>query len=363
VRIGFLGTRGVPAQYGGFETAAEEIGVRLVDRGHDVVVYCRNPRQTLKTYRGMRLVNLPALRRKSLETLSHTFLSSLHAATTDLDCAILFNAANAPVLPALRMPVAVHLDGLEWKRAKWEGFGRRYLKWSERLAVTRARTTIADARGIQDYVRDTYGRDSVFIPYGAPIINADDLPAPANLAVTPRGFHLVVARLEPENSVELILRAFLQSDARFPLVLVGDNPYPSAYRDECRRLAASSSRIVHLGSLWEQDVLDWYYANCLVYLHGHTVGGTNPSLLRAMGAAAFVVARDVSFNREVAGEEARFFSTAQGLAAELERAERQPEGLDKMREMLRARAATSYRWDDVAEAYESMCRAMVEARQ
>ena len=359
MKIALIGTRGVPAQYGGFETAAEEIGARLVDRGHSVVVYCRNKGQKLRAYRGMELINLPAIRHPALETLSHTAIAAVHASTHGFDCAILFNAANSPVLPLLRMPTAVHLDGLEWKRAKWQGAGRRYLKWSERRAVNNADAVIADARAIQTYVRQTYRSEARFIPYGAPIVWNASSQHRLTSRVQPHRFHLVVARIEPENSVEMIVRGFLTSEASLPLVVVGDNPYDSAYLARCATLLESSSRIEWLGSVWDQAELDWYYANCLTYLHGHTVGGTNPSLLRAMGAGAMVIARDVSFNREVCGDEGSFFSTEVELAETVDRLEGQPDEALEIGARLRSRAARLYRWDDVATSYENLCQDLV----
>jgi glycosyltransferase involved in cell wall biosynthesis len=307
----------------------------------------------------MKLINLPAIRHPALETLSHTAIAAVHASTHGFDCAILFNAANSPVLPLLRMPTAVHLDGLEWKRAKWQGAGRRYLKWSERHAVENAEEVIADARGIQAYVRQTYRSESRFIPYGAPIVSRGDSQYQPTAPVQPQRFHLVVARIEPENSVEMIVRGFLSSEARLPLVVVGDNPYHSTYLARCTTLLRSSPRIAWLGSIWDQVELDWYYANCLTYLHGHTVGGTNPSLLRAMGAGAMVVARDVSFNREVCGEEGSFFSTEQQLSETIGRFEAHPDQARETGDRLRSRAAHEYRWDDVAAAYEELCTDLV----
>jgi hypothetical protein len=157
-----MGTRGVPASYGGFETAVEEIGKRLAARGYDITVYCRNPGQTITEYEGMRLVNLPAVRHRMAETLSHTSLSAARAITKDKpDVALVLNAGNAPLIKPLQaagIPVAIHLDGLESKREKWRGAGARYYRWAEKVAVKNGDAVIADAQSIADHVRDTYGR-------------------------------------------------------------------------------------------------------------------------------------------------------------------------------------------------------------
>src|SRR5919199_3501439 len=227
LRVALVGTRGVPARYGGFETAVEEVGRRLADRGHDVVVYCRTvPGSTEPppgSHLGMRLVHLPAARRRSLETLSHTALSVRHLLTHRTDAAILFNAANSPLLPALRaarVPVATHVDGLEWKRAKWGGTGRRYYRAAECLAVRWSDALIADAQGIADYYAAEFDAGTELIAYGAPLLDvgADRLP---ELGLAPRGYHLVVARFEPENHVHLIVEGYAASSAGLPLVVVG----------------------------------------------------------------------------------------------------------------------------------------------
>jgi glycosyltransferase involved in cell wall biosynthesis len=356
MRIALIGTRGVPATYGGFETAVEEVGSRLVEYGHEVVVYCRNRGQRLTHYKGMSLVNLPALRRRSLETLSHTAVSVAHVVAWRADCAIVFNSANAPFLPLLqlaRIPTAVHVDGLEHRRGKWSGFGRRYYLFAERFAALHADHLIADAEAIGDYLVATYGRKSRFIPYGAPIVQAEPHVL-TKLGLTARAYHLVVARFEPENHVDLIVRGFRESSARNPLVVVGGTPYPSGYAAEVQQIAASDTRIECLGPVWDQDILDQLYANSLTYLHGHSVGGTNPSLLRAMGAGAAVIAYDVNFNREVAGSHARFFRDLADVARETEAAERDPAEAARRGLKLQCRAAKNYRWDDVARAYEEL---------
>ncbi len=358
MRIAMIGTRGVPARYGGFETAVQEIGRRLARRGHHVTVYCRNEDQTLRTFAGMTLVNLPALRRRQAETLSHTGLSVLHAvARGHPDVALVFNAANAPFLPLLklaRIPVAVHVDGLEWQRAKWAGVGARYYYRAEGWSVRLADAVIADAHGIADHVRDSYGRESVYLAYGAPIIDpgADRLAA---LDLATRGYHLVVARFEPENHVREIVTGYVASAATRPLVVVGAAPYADRYTAAVFAAARDDPRVRLLGALWDQDELDQLYANALSYLHGHSVGGTNPSLLRAMGAGAPVTAYDVVFNREVSGGQARWFASPHDVAVAVEADESDLPGAIERGARGRSHAEATYRWDEVAEGYERLC--------
>jgi glycosyltransferase involved in cell wall biosynthesis len=322
-----------------------------------VTVYCRGE-SSVGDYLGMRLVHLPAVRKKSLETLSHTLLSTAHLVTHRTDVAIVFNAANAPFLPFLRLagvPAAVHVDGLEWQRAKWEGWGKRYYKLAESLSVRWGRVVIADAEGIAAYLREEYGTRSRLISYGAPILPRRPPRNLGQLGLESKGYHLVVARFEPENHVDLILRGYCHSKAALPLIVVGSSPYGSSYSAELRRIAESDDRIRLVGPVWDQDLLDELYANAGSYIHGHSVGGTNPSLLRAMGAGAPVIAYDVVFNREVAADAATYFTVDHELASRLESAELDPHDTSTRADLGRDRVERLYRWDDVADRYEELC--------
>ncbi|MEU2350290.1 DUF1972 domain-containing protein [Modestobacter sp. NPDC049651] len=357
LRIALVGTRGVPARYGGFETAVEEVGRRLVEQGHEVVVYCRTTTDGPRPdrYLGMELVHLPAMRKRSLETLSHTGLSVAHLLAHRVDAAVVFNAANAPWLPLLRaarIPVATHVDGLEWKRAKWGGIGKRYYRVVEALSVRWSDALIADAKGIADYYRDEFGAATEQIAYGAPKTTGIGSDKLAEVGLTPRGYHLVVARFEPENHVDVIVDGYRRSDAGLPLVVVGSAPYADDYTRRVHALA--DERVRFLGGVWDQELLDQLYANAHTYLHGHSVGGTNPSLLRAIGAGAATIAYDVSFNREVLESSGRYFGTAEDVAAHVAAAEADPERTRRDGKKARLLSAR-YDWDHVAEGYAALC--------
>jgi glycosyltransferase involved in cell wall biosynthesis len=355
--IAMVGTRGVPAAYGGFETAVEEVGRRLVARGHRVTVYTRGSEHRDREFLGMRLVHLPALSSKQLETLSHTGLSVLHAATHRPDVALVFNAANSPFLPLLRMrgiPVALHMDGLEWRRSKWGPRGRAYYRWAERRGVRTADALIADAPGIADYYAHQFGVPTELIRYGAPIIeDAPDTGIRA-LGLEPGGFHLVVARFEPENHVLEIVEGYRQSRSKRPLVVVGSAPYSADYTKAVHAAGAGDDRVRFLGGVYDQHLLDQLYAHAFTYAHGHSVGGTNPSLLRAMGAGTAVIAYDVPFNREVLNERAWLFADAGDVARHYDAVESDADAVGRLGEEGRLRAIEMFRWDDVAAAYEDL---------
>lgn len=358
LRIALLGSRGVPAHYGGFETCVEEVGRRLVARGHRVLVYCRRVEgesDPARYYQGMRLVYPPALRRRSLETLSHTGASVAHLVRHRPDVAIMFNSANAPWLLPLRVagiPVATNVDGLEWQRAKWGAAGQRYYRYAEALAVRWSDVLIADARGIADYYREVFSADAELISYGAPIGEFGDHRL-AELDLTRGEYHLIVARFEPENHVREMVQGYCLSGATRPLVVVGSAPYSDEYTAEVH--AEADQRVRFLGGVWDQELLNQLWAGSFSYLHGHSVGGTNPSLLRAIGCAAPTIAYDVRFNREVLGSAGRYFRSPKELAALLKIAEATPDQVRSAGRQGQDRAR-DYDWDDVAGKYESLSR-------
>ena len=354
-----MGTRGVPASYGGFETAVEEIGKRLVAGGHDVTVYCRNPGQTITEFEGMRLVNLPAIRHRMAETLSHTTVSAVRAIVKDKpDIALVLNAGNAPLIRPLRaagIPVAVHLDGLESRREKWRGAGARYYRWAEKSAVRNANVVVADAQAIAQHVQATYGRTAEVIVYGADVIDPGAHRL-AELGLVRRDYHLIVARLEPENHVLEAVHGYRVSEETRPLVVVGSAPYSQWYIDKVHAAAGADPRVRFLGGVYDRELLDQLYANSRSYLHGHSVGGTNPSLLRAMGAGAPVLAFDCEFNREVTADRALFWSSADQLTRlfdEMAEGERD-ELLVELSESGKQRVTEAYQWDAVADGYRRM---------
>jgi glycosyltransferase involved in cell wall biosynthesis len=364
VKIAMMGTRGVPAQYGGFETAVEEIGKRLVQRGHEVTVYCRNPGQTITEYEGMKLVNAPAVRHRMAETLSHTAVSTAHSIIADHpDVVFLLNAGNAPLLPPLkaaRIPTAIHLDGLESKREKWRGTGAKYYRWAEKASINWGQEVIADAQAIADYVQRDYGRSCVVIPYGAEVIDpgSDRI---SELDLTPQGYHLIVARFEPENHVLDAVHAYRESNEQRPLIVVGSAPYSQWYVDKVRAAAKSDPCIRFTGGIYDQQLLDQLYANAATYIHGHSVGGTNPSLLRAMGAGAPVLAYDVEFNREVTANTAIFWRDADALIAIFNQIANHDldAKLAELPAIEKQRIRDAYQWDAVTDEYEKLANKML----
>jgi len=358
-----IGTRGVPANYGGFETCVEELGRRLSERGHGVSVYCRTSSysERLKSYLGMELVYLPCLKGKSVSTLSHTFLSVLHASVRGgYDVLMVFNAANSPTLVIPRLfgkKIAINTDGLEWKRGKWGPVARRYYKFSERLSTMLAHRIVADSTGIQGYYRETYGVESAYIAYGAYLSKSQRPELLAGMGLKPAGYFLQVTRFEPENNPLLTIQAYKRLKTDKKLVLVGGVPYQSGYSRAMEEEASGNPNIIMPGYIYEKELLNELWCNSFAYIHGNEVGGTNPALLQAMGSGSFVMAIDVSFSRDVLGEAGLFFEKdADSLAQKMRWAIENKEGLEPFRTMATERIRERYSWERVADGYEALFR-------
>jgi glycosyltransferase involved in cell wall biosynthesis len=365
VRIAILGTRGIPAQYGGFETFAEELGTRLVERGHEVTVYCRispGPRPT--RHRGMRLVHLPAIRTKSAETLSHTLLSAIHAASRWFDIVYVCNSANAPIcfVPWLRGHTTVlNVDGLEWQRAKWGAMARRYYRWAARLAARMPIHVVTDAQVIATYYRDVLGRETRWFAYGADLYergHRTDLVRA--LGLEPDRYLLYVSRLEPENNALLTVRAHRRVDTDVPLVIVGDAPYARGYIAEVK--AAADERVEFLGYQFG-DVYHALQANARAYIQATEVGGTHPALVEAMGHRNAIIAHDVPEHREVLADAGVYFARQdeEGLSARMAELLRDQELVHDLRARAEARVTAAYSWAAVTDQYESYFRELTGA--
>lgn len=362
MKIAFVGTRGVPARYGGFETCAQEIGRRLADRGHDITVYARSSFYPGRSpeWEGMRVRYKPAIRLKSFETLSHTAFSLIDAARRGFDALLVFNVANSPLLfPARRRgtPVVLHADGLEWMRGKWGRLGRAYLHWAERISARHPGPLVADSDEIGRYYEERYGRETVRIAYGAEVKTSAWPELIAPFGIEPGRYVLQITRFEPENNADLAVRAFegLKSDVK--LVLVGG----ALYRSITRRTISESRdpRLVRPGFIYDKDVLRELLCNAAAYIHGNEVGGTNPALLEAMAAGCFVIARDVPFNREVLGNAGIYFRKDAGdLREKIEWALGHPAEREAGKTAAVEIIRTRYDWDRVVDAYEALFRGL-----
>jgi glycosyltransferase involved in cell wall biosynthesis len=357
VRIALLGTRGIPANYGGFETFAEELSVRLAARGHRVTVYCRE-RPSAPVYRGVRLQYAPTIRHKYLDTLAHTFLSTVHLLFHRADAALYCNGANAIFTLAPRLlgiPVALNVDGIERLRKKWNRVAKAWYLVSERLATLLPTVVVTDAETIRSYYRERYRADSVFIPYGAAVgkvATADVLPG---LGLERGRYFLYVSRMEPENHPLEVREAFEKVDTPLKLALVGDAPYAAGYIARVR--ATADPRIAIPGAIYGAGYHE-LGSHCFAYIHATEVGGTHPALIEAMGRGALVLYRNTPENAEVAGDAGIPFEPGE-LAAKLQEVARMGEA-ERAAFGARAmeRVRERYSWDAVTDRYEELLRGM-----
>ena len=360
MRIAVTGCRGVPARYSGFETAATEIGTRLVERGHQVTVYCRRGYgdESQPSYRGIRKIYLPQLNLKMAETLSHTFLSLLHSFVDPPDVLIVMNPANGPLLliPQLRRtPVAVNADGLEWQRGKWPWVGRRYLYLACWLCTRMATAIIADSRSVQTFYRQRWGTQSHYASYGAEIEHSTQPEMLQEYGLERDGYFLVVARLEPENNVDLIIQAFEGIRTHKRLFIVGGTSYTSRYL-EALHTRTTDSRVVFAGPVYDQPRLTELMCHAFAYVHGHMVGGTNPVLLKAMGCGARILFADVAFNAEVVGDAGIAFPlSVEGARAVFQQMVDDTTAADQCRSKTQERVREAYTWDMATDQYEELC--------
>lgn len=367
LRVAIIGDRGIPARYGGFSTLVEEVSLRLV-AGHDmdVTVYCRSNYYAERpaTLGGVRLIYLPTVRSKHLESPLHSAVSILHAITQRFDALLVLDPGNAPLLLPLwllRKPTAIHTDGLGWQRRKWGALASAYYRLSETLSCWLSTALVTDARAMQDYYLNSYGAQSAYIPYGSQVGAPADDSFLARYGLQSQGYFVVVTRIEPDNNTDIIVREYRAAAPERPLVIVGGARFPGPFSRALE--AQADEKVRFLGSVYDSGVLNGLYAHALAYLHGHQVGGTNPSLLRAMQAGVACVAIDVVFNREVLSEGGLFFDRDAGsLARILQDLERDPAAAAARGEQLRSRAESLFRWDAVAAAYADLFRSLAARR-
>jgi glycosyltransferase involved in cell wall biosynthesis len=368
MKIVIIGDRGIPARYSGFSTLVEELALRLTsDHGFAVTVYCRKHYYSERPsmYRNVRCVYLPSPGGNSFESIVHSNLSFLHAAFCHYDLIFVVDPGNAPFALPMKLrniPMVFHTDGLGWKRSKWTPLQQRYYRWAEKVCARIADWLVTDSRLMQQYYDREYGVESSFIPYSGDVGDPSSDEGLRRFGLEGRGYYLVVARLVPENNVDLIIREYRAATTTRPLVVVGSTPHQTKYADAI--IAQNDDRVRCVGGIYESAVLNGLYANCYAYLHGHEVGGTNPSLLRAMHAGAPCVAIAVDFHAEVLGPFFLSFGKETGeLARLLSRIDAEPQYLVELGEQQRERASTLYRWDAVAAAYAQVFQAVYQARR
>ena len=357
MRFAVIGARGFPSTYGGFETFVRHLAPGLRERGHDVTVYCRRMRGSdarIRTVEGVRCIDPPGVDSKSLSTMSYSLTASVDAVARRFDAALVLNCANGfylPILEAARIPTVMNVDGIEWERGKWGAVARTAFKSGARVAARSATTLIADSEAIADYWSNEFGRRPVFIPYGANVLNGLGDGRVRAVGANPGRYVLVVARLVPENNVDLTVDAIQLMKPKPQLVVVGEANYRSSLEGRLADLERHGT-VRWLRHVHDQQLLRELWRHCGVYVHGHSVGGTNPALLEALGAGAPTLALETPYNREVLGDTTQLFSTnPHDLAREIESVLTDERHRTRLATYGPERIRERYLWEPVIDRY------------
>ncbi len=368
LNIAILGTRGIPARYGGFETFAEELSKRLVARGHCVTVYCRrfftDSKKGESTYEGVRQIFIPTLRHKYFETPLHSFFCFLDLFKQNFDVALLCNAANSPfawLVNLQRIPLAINVDGIERNRTKWNAIGKLWYRIGEIASTWFANIVIADAKVIAEYYLQTYRTQCKIIAYGADAKKIPPQETISELDLIKDQYILYVSRLEPENNALGVIEAYAKSEVNVPLVIVGDAPYATAYKSSLKEYAESicklnpKQKVIFAGFRFG-DAYHELQSNCMIYVQATEVGGTHPALIESMAHGNCVIANGTSENHEVLADAGELYSKNDfvQLAEKIKRL-----CVDKpQRELLgskaKDRANRLYSWDAITDQYENL---------
>lgn len=361
MKIAIIGTRGIPNRYGGFEQFAEELGTSLVKNGHEVIVF--NPRD--HSYAEAEFNGVKIIRQKenlqfipALSTLLYDYFCLKAALKLNPDILFSCGYSSALFLRVLKnpekVPVIIHMDGMEWQREKWGWIARIFLKWNEKLAIRWADGQIVDHPEILKYFLTKYEVKTKYIPYGANIVanqteegrkKSEDF----EFLDKKKEYFLVISRLEPENHIEIILQAWLNSKQDHLMVIVGDTG--TKHGNFLLKKYARFQNITFLGSIFDKNILDSLRRNCKAYIHGHSVGGTNPSLLEAMAMSCFIFAHDNIYNRNVLGKNAIFFSDVTMLADFFSSINRHMDYKKKFSKRNHLKIQKEYNWEKVTKQY------------
>lgn len=366
LRVALLGTRGIPARYGGFETFAEQLSQRLVARGHRVLVYGRcgflsrwGRRESIN---GVERRESPTIFHKYLETPLHALTSFIDMLFRRVDAIILCNAANSPFAPILlmkRVPLLINVDGIERNRAKWNAFGKLWYRLGEWCSIRFATRVVSDAKVIAEYYYDAYGIDSTVIPYGVHPERREPGEVLAQFGLRAKHYLLYVSRLEPENNALGVIEAYNALQTEMPLVIVGDAPYATEYKRRLREVACS--RVIFTGFQFGAAYQE-LQSNCYLYIQATEVGGTHPALVESMSYGNCVVVNGTPENLEVIGDAGVSFAKNDfaGLRSMLERLLRDPEFVGSLGARARERVERSYSWESVVSQYETLIEELME---
>src|SRR5258708_6356364 len=351
LRLAFLGGRGLPSTYSGTETFFLEVAPRLAERGHEVTVYCRKSlfKDRPPYYRGVRLIYAPSIETKNLGTWTHTLCCMADLLRRDFDAVLVTNVANALhcIIPRLAgKKCALNVDGIEWKRDKWGPLGKAYFYLNARVCgKILPRGIITDAYAMRDLYLRQFNTQSACIAYGGNIGCSTDPEVLHQYGLKPREYYLVLGRLVPENSADMIVEGFKRAGTARILAIVGDANYKSRFVSDLRK--AAGKQVLFLGHVGSKEHVRELYSNAYAYIHGHTVGGTNPALLHALGYGSCILANANPFNEEVLDGYGLLFRDAEDLSQKIALIENNPVLAEEHRRRAPERIRSAYTWQQI----------------
>ncbi|MEJ0106384.1 MAG: DUF1972 domain-containing protein [Bacteroidota bacterium] len=366
MNIAIIGTRGIPNQYGGFEQFAEYVSAGLVEKGNSVTVYSSHSHPYKHTeWRGVKIIhcNNPENRLGKIGQFIYDLNCILDARRNNFDVILQLGYTSSSIwgwlLPRKKSIVTTNMDGLEWKRTRYTKKVQRFLKYAEKLAVNHSDYLIADSVGIQNYLKQQYQKDSIFIPYGADLFNDPDSSCLKKYNVEKYNYNMLIARLEPENSIEMILDGVVLSATNEFFLVIGK--HETKFGEYLKKKFRSHDNIRFIGGIYDINVLNNLRHFSNLYFHGHTVGGTNPSLLEAMSSQALICAHDNIFNASILGSDAFYFSTPREVSEQIRR---QKKELNlKMIAANEDKITNTYTWPNIIRQYSAHFEDIVSGKQ
>jgi len=368
LKLAIIGSRGYPYVYSGYETLVKALVERLPQKGVNITVYCHAHLFSEKPsmVNGIHLVYIPTLPFKSLAQPIHSFLAFCHMVFTKVDVVLVLNVSNGPFGIISRLfgkPTMMNVDGLEWLRPKWKGFGGIYFKWAAKMATKFIDLLVTDADAMKAIYFQQFDAKSVVITYGAETSVGADLTFLSDWNLKQQDYYLIVGRMIPDNNADILIEGFISSNSTKKLVIVGDVPYKDAYADKIR--SYKDQRLIFTGYVRRPEILASLYKYCYAYLHGHEFGGTNPTLLKAMANGCAIAALDTVFSREVLQNDQfgfYFTKSSDDCTRWFNWADSHQMDLEARRSIIYQGITEKYTWETVSDLYLYHLKSLVNKK-
>ena len=365
LKISIIGTKGYPYVYGGYETFIKEISERLVKKNCKITIYCHKGlfKKRPNKLNEINLVYIPSIETKILSQPIHSFFSIIHSCISKSDLIFVVNSANGPfgiITKFFKIPSLINVDGLEWLRPKWKGFGSLYYKWASKMATIFYDQIINDSDEMRKVYLELFERDSIVIAYGANVRKSTNSKLIKNWNIKPKQYYLIVGRLIPDNNSDLIISGFLESNSNRKLVIVGDVTYRDKYANDLKSI--KNERLIFTGYVKNQEILAELYHNCYVYLHGHEFGGTNPTMIKGLAFGTAILALDTVFNQEMlqSGKFGLFFKKDKSsVSAMINYCEKEKLLIKQLSDNSINGISDKYDWDKITNQYLKIFKLLV----